>query len=605
MEHTIFAIAAVGLAGIACQWLAWWLKLPAILLLLLAGILAGPVSGLLDADALFGPLLFPFISLGVAVVLFEGSLTLKLHEIAGNGMVVRNLVTVGALVNGLIIALATERLLHFPLLLALLFGAMVTVTGPTVITPLLRTMRPTADIARILRWEGIIIDPLGALLAVLVFEFIVSGQQQDTLFTFALIMIAGGGLGALFGWLLGLLLRHHLLPEYLVNVTTLALVLALFACANQLQHESGLLAVTVMGIWLANMRDVPIRGVLDFKESLSVMVISALFILLAARVRFDQFAALGWEVIGLLAVLLLVARPVAVLLATIGSKLGWRERVLLGWVAPRGIVAAAVAALFALRLQSLGFPEAQLLVPLTFLVIITTVVLQSFTARPLADLLGVSEPEPKGVLIVGANVVARALGKALTARGFRVMLTGTAWEDIREARMQGLPTYYGNAVSEHADRNLELVGIGRLFAVSKRPALNALACVRFRHEFGAGHIFSVQTSQEKGAAEKQAIAPELSCARLFGDNVSYAMLASELSRGGELHATTLSENFDFHAFLSRYQNRAIPLFAVDRKEGLRVFTASGAPTPEPGWTLVSLIPGELLQKARDEAAAAE
>ena len=280
---------------------------------------------------------------------------------------VRNLLTIGALLTAAVIAVAARLLLNFPWELALLFGALVCVTGPTVIVPMLRTVRPKANLANILRWEGIITDPLGALFAVLVYEFIVSGrgEQAHTLGVFGKMLLAGGVCGAGGALLLATILRRHLMPEYLHNVATLALVLGVYALANYFQHESGLLTVTVMGMLLANMKNVPVDDILDFKESLSVMLISLLFIVPAARIDFASFAAMGWPALGVFAVILFVARPLAVLVSSFGSALNWRERALLCWIAPRGIVAAAMSALFALRLEDMQFAEAGLLVPLT------------------------------------------------------------------------------------------------------------------------------------------------------------------------------------------------------------------------------------------------
>jgi len=604
----MITLAMIVVIGIGCQWLAWWFKLPAILFLLLSGLLLGPVTGLIQPDRLFGNLLFPMVSLGVALILFEGSLTLRLSEIKGLGSVVRNLVTFGAVMNAVIIAAATHWFLDFSWELAFLFGALVSVTGPTVVVPLLRTVRPISSLANILRWEGIIIDPLGALMAVLVFEFIVSGKDHQELLVFGKMLLIGGVSGAAAAYGLATVLRRHLLPEFLHNVTTLALVVGVFTGADFLQHESGLLAVTVMGMMLGNMKNVSMEDILDFKESLSVLLISLLFIVLAARVDFKLFADVGWGAALVFLVILFIARPAMVLASTLGSKLKWREKVLLSWVAPRGIVAAAVSALFALRLQDLGFAGADLLVPLTFMVIIGTVVVQSATARPLANYLKVSEPEPRGVLIVGANPVSRAIAKALTEMGFRVVVADTYWEDIRTARMEGLATYYGNVVSEHADRHLDLVGVGRLFAMSRRPALNALACTRYKNEFGANNVYSLQTAEEKGAPEKQAIATHFAGSRLFGENVTHTMLASLIGQGGEIRGTQLSETFDYASYREKYGKGLIPLFALDGRGELRVFYVGGELEPAPGWTVVSLLPPEdekREQNSHKEAAVSE
>ena len=598
MDDTLFTIAAIGLIGIACQWLGWWVKLPAILFLLLAGILIGPVLGWVDPDRMFGELLFPFVSLAVAVILFEGSLTLKLRDIRGLERVVRRMVSGGLLITWAVITLAARWGVGFDWPIALLFGALVVVTGPTVIVPMLRTVRPNARIAEVLRWEGILIDPIGALLAVLVFDFIVASRggyaMAHILTTFFGIILIGIASGAVAGQFLGMLLRSHWVPEYLRSVTTLVIVCSVFAAANRLQAESGLLAVTVLGIWLANMRAVPLDDVLDFKESLSVLLISVLFILLAARLRPTDLEALGAGAVVVFVAIQFVARPLKVLAATAGSTLRWRERALLAWIAPRGIIAAAISALFAPRLAELGFEQAPLLVPLTFSVIIGTVVLQSATAGLLARLLGVAEPEPKGVFIVGANPVARAIGKALHDAGLRVLLADGYWESVSAARELGLRAYYGNPVSGLADRQLDLVGIGRLLALSPQHEMNALAVLRYRPEFGRGAVHRLASPQERdaGGRARGRGTPE---PLLFGEPVTFAELSSVLGRGGEIRATALGEETSWEKFLEQ-QPGAIPLFALDDRERLQFFQTGSRFTPKSGWQVYALHP------QRDESA---
>lgn len=601
-DHILIALAGIGLIGITSQWLSWWLKLPAILFLLLGGIVAGPVTGWLDPNSLFGDLLFPFISLAVAVILFEGSLTLRFEQIKGLQQVVRKLVSTGVLVTWAVTTLATYWLLDIGWQLALLFGAITVVTGPTVIVPMLRTVRPNARLTSVLRWEGIVIDPIGALLAVLVFDFIISGQADGalghTLLGFSSILLVGIVMGALPGYLFGLLLRHHLLPEYLHNLTTLSLVFAVFVGSNLIYPESGLLAVTVLGLWLANMKNVHIQDILSFKESLSLLFISGLFVILAARLDLNALSELGWPALYVFLAIQFIARPLKVLVSTFGSTLNWRERTLLAWIAPRGIVAAAVSALFALRLQQEGMQQAVLLVPLTFMVIIGTVVLQSATSRLFAAWLGVAEPDPRGFLIIGANPVARAIGKALQEQQFNVLLTDTTWENIRAARMAGLPTYYGNPISAHADQHLDLVGIGRMLALSPVADVNVLAGLRFRREFGSASIYALQTAQEKDAPEKLKAAEQHRGYLLFGEDITFNKLSSLISQGAEIHATSLSEDFSFEDFQQRYGHQATPLFAIDPRERIQVFVAGGKMVPLAGWTLLSLIEPTEEEKAR-------
>ena len=592
-EHITITIAAVFLVAIACQWLAWRVKLPAIIFLLLAGIAVGPLTHWLVPDQLLGNLLFPFVSLSVAVILFEGSLTLKFHEIIGLQRVVQNLVTIGMLVTWAVTTIATRLALGFSWEVAFLFGAVMVVTGPTVIVPMLRTVRPKASVANILRWEGILIDPIGATAAVLVYEFIISGGGRPGLrywfLGFGEIIMIGLLIGAAAGYLFGLVLRRHWIPTYLHNVATLALVFTVFVLSNHLHEESGLLTVTVMGIWLANMKWVDVDEILHFKESLSVILISILFIVLAARITLAEFFELGLGAIIVFGVIQFLARPLNVMVSTAGSKITWPERHLLAWIAPRGIVAAAVSALFAIKLESLGYSDASLLVPMTFIVIIGTVMLQSATARPIANWLKVAEPEPRGFLILGANIVARAIASELIEAGFRAKLVSTNWSNIAEARLEGLPTYYGNPVSEHAERNLDLVGIGRLLALTPNEDLNALTTLHYRIEFGPDAIYAIQTKKMKDSVEKMQAAVKRRGRTLFGPKVTYSMLASMLAKGGDIKTTRLTEKFGLEDYQKTHQAKIIPLFAIDPKDRIHVFTAERSPKPEAGWTLLSLV----------------
>ncbi len=592
-SQILVSLVAIGVLGIACQWLAWWARLPAILFLLITGLITGPLTGLLDPDTLLGDLLFPVVSLSVAVILFEGSLTLKLEEIKGLGSVVRNLITAGALITWLITALATHYLIGFPPGLAALFGAVMIVTGPTVIVPMLRTVRPNATINNILRWEGIVIDPLGALLAVLVFDFIISSQDgnayQTVAYVFGKIVITGCLAGFVFAHFMGFILRRHLAPEYLHNILALILVFAVYTLSDLFAHESGLLAVTVMGMTLANMEDTDIEDILDFKESLSVLLISGLFIILAARIDFYQFTQIGWQALGVLAILMLVARPLSVFISSLGSDLKFNEKLLISWIGPRGIVAAAVASIFALRLETRGYPEAVLMVPLAFIVIIGTVVIQSATSKSLAKWLRVREPPPTGVLIIGAGIVARTIGKAIQDNGFNVMLTDSNWENTRTARMNGLPTYYGNPISDHAERHLELVGLGKMLAMSGRENMDTLANLRFKSDFGENNMYQLKTTREKRVSELHRISTRHRGYQLFGKEITHGELANWLREGAEIKSTQLSDEFDFESYQLKYRKNSIPLFAIDNKEKLQFFVAEGKMEPESGWKIISLI----------------
>ncbi|MFV0662235.1 cation:proton antiporter [Denitromonas sp.] len=607
-DTTIATIAAIGVVGGACQWLAWRMRLPAILFLLLAGIVAGPIGGWLNPDALLGDLLFPFVSLAVSVILFEGSLTLKFSEIRGIETVVRRFVTTGALVTWAIVAVATQWITGISWGLATLFGAVMVVTGPTVIVPMLRTVRPTMHIANVLRWEGIVIDPIGALLAVLVYEFLISsgtagGAVGATLLVFFKLITVGSLTGIGVGYLVGEALRRDWLPHYMFNVATLAAVMGAFALSNALSHESGLLAVTVMGIYLANRKGVPVEEILSFKESLSLLLITALFILLAARLDLNLLLGLGWAAVQIFLVVQFVARPLNVLVSTRGSSLSWRERGLLAWIAPRGIVAAAVIALFSLQLEQKGYADAVLLVPLTFVIIIGTVVLQSLTAGPLARILKVAEPGSGGFLIVGANPLAREIAKALSQNDVSVRLTDMLWDNVSRARMAGLQTYYGNPLSEHAEVYLNTAGLGRVLAMTADEHLNELACTRFKGDFGPKRVFALRV----GTREKGRKAVSLAGLEAFGEGNNFVELSRRLARGAEIRQTNISEAFSFDQFRSKYGDRAVPLFAVDPKGRVEVFATETEVQPKAGWVVLALVdadPDEYKRAtAKTEAAA--
>ncbi len=586
-------LGLIGLLGFGCQWLAWRIKVPAILFLLITGIALGPALQLLQPDELFGDLLFPFVSLSVAIILFEGSLTLKYVELREIGPTVRNLVAHGALINALITTLATHWLVGLSWPLAALFGVIMVVTGPTVIVPMLRTVKPNSRIANTLRWEGIVIDPLGALLAVLVFEAILAQSAGrdwgHALLIFAETLATGLLVGALAGYLFGLLLRHHWIPAYLQNFAAIAFVTGAFAFSNSYMHESGLLTVTVMGIWLANMRNVHTRDILNFKESLTVVFVSVLFILLSARLDVTELLSIGWAALAILLTVQLLARPLKVLVSTLGSDFSWQERLFLAWIGPRGIVAAAVSAVFALKLEAANITEARLLVPLAFSVIIGTVLIQSLTAKPLARALGVSAADRRGYLIIGANRVAIAIAKALREADINTLLCDRNWRHLARARMEGLETYFGNPTSEHAELHLDLGSLNGMLGLSPQPSTNTSAALHFREDFGRGNIFVLSAPDEDRGLGKSRISSLYSGRILFGEEVNYYTLSEQLDSGARIKATQLSDSYGFSDWQAENDNvAATPLFALDTRNKLHWATQDRPLQPKSGWQIFAL-----------------
>jgi NhaP-type Na+/H+ or K+/H+ antiporter len=599
MTETISIFAGIGFLTACSLWVAWWVRLPAILFLLLSGLVVGPGLGWLDPDQLLGDLLFPLVSLSVAVILFEGSMTLRFQDLRELGGTVRNLVTIGAAISWAVTSVIVHFVVGFDVKVALLFGAVVVVTGPTVIVPMLRTVRPNANISSVLRWEGIIIDPIGALLAVLAFNFYVSTEAENAYASvaalFVQIVAVGSGLGIAAGFALGSVLKRYLIPDYLRSPMTLLLVFVVFALAENLAHESGLLAVTVFGIALANRKGVEVDDILDFKESLSVLLIGGLFILLAARIEIGGLLQMGWSAFLVLGGVMFVSRPLAVFASSLGSNLTYRERLLIAWIGPRGIVCAAVAAIFAIKLEAINSPGAELFVPLAFLVIIGTVVIQSLTAKPVAHWLGVRDPAPSGFLILGSNRVGRALASALAREKIRVIIADSHWYDLSQARMEGVETYFGNPVSEHADRYLDLSGIGNLLCITGTSNMDVLASLHFRTL--TQRTYELPTVGESDRADKHRAAARLRGERLFSAEITYEQFEQWLDGGAEIRATTLTEEFDIAAYRQTYGERFMSLFVVEESGRLRVVTDQAELAADAGTKLISLIKPETEQSA--------
>lgn len=594
MNDPIIPLVAVGLISIACQFFAYKIKLPAILPLLVVGIIVGPVTGVLDADALFGDLLFPIVSLSVAIILFEGALTLKFEDLSGHGSMVRNLCTVGVLITWGIVAPVAHFALGMSWQLAFLFGAIVTVTGPTVIIPMLRTVRPSSKISNILRWEGIVIDPIGALLAVLVFEYLVATQNalSHTLYAFGATLLVGFGIGASMGYLMGKMLRNNWVPHYLINTAVLTLMLGAFAGSNLLAHESGLLTVTIMGMFLANMRDVDVDDILEFKETLSVLLISGLFILLASRISLDSLIHVGWGSILVLIAIMFIARPISVFVSSLGTGLNIREIALLSWIAPRGIVAAAVSALFALKLEALNYDQVDLLVPMVFLVIIATVVIQSLTSVKVAEYLKIRSPAPNGFLIFGAGQFSRMFAKELRSYDLPVLLADTNWDALRLARMDNISTYFGNPMSDHASRKLDLTAYRKVLIMSPYKQLNPMLTYHFEYELGKGTVLGLSNNEQQQRPSHQVAGSYTKNLGLFDEGITYGKLASWATKGAKIKTTRLSEEFNYEAYLKEYADRALKLVAIDTHGRIQLFTTNNSIKPKADWRIMSLITAE-------------
>lgn len=591
--------------GVGAQWIAWRFRLPSILLLLLAGFLAGPVTGLLDPQMLQGDWVFPFVALSVGIILFEGGLSLQLDELREVGKAVFNLITVGVLVTWALAALAAYHLLGFDLELSLIIGAILTVTGPTVVIPLLRHIRPSGRVGTIAKWEGITVDPIGAILAVLVLETVLllhepvkAASGMGVLSEAAVHAIQGLLLEAFIGLGVGisgaaallLLLRRRLVPDYLQNPLALMVVVAVFALSDVLQEESGLVATTVMGIAVANQHFVPVRRIVEFKEDVRVLLLSFLFIILSARLELADLQYLGVGAFLFLGVLMLVVRPAAVYLSSIGTQLKGKELLFLSWMAPRGVVAAAVASLFSFRLQELYPTQADSLVPLIFLVIVGTVAIYGLTIGPLARWLGLAHPAPQGVMFVGAHAWARRLAEVLAEHDFKVVLVDSNPQNIKKAKAMELTAQHENVLSEGVMDHLDLSGIGRLLALTPNDEVNSLVALHFAEIFDTAELYQLSAREENGNAREGLLPRHLRGRPLFGPGATFMSLSDRFEAGAEIKVIQVEESFSYKEFTHRYGDTATPLFLIRGPQQLYIYAEkSNAPTLQPGQILVALV----------------
>lgn len=591
-----------------CQWVSWRMRLPAILFLLACGILLGPIAsylfpqtdgGILNPTKLFGEeLLHAIVTISVAIILFEGCMTLRFKEIGKqNKRTVALLITVGYLITAILTIFLAHYILLFPWGIATLLGVIASVSGPTVVVPILRSVRPTQKLANVIRWEGMLVDPIGAVAAVIVYSGISHWQNHslmNSVYFMLVIAIFGSILGVVFGFLTGLVLRRSWVADYLSNLFVLTMIVVSFVLSEVIIEGTGLWTVAVMGLVVGNMRNTNIEEVINFKEHLSVMLISVLFIVLGANLAFDNIEAIIIPAIIVVLILQFIVRPLVVSICTIGSSLNWRERLLLSWIYPRGIVVASVAALFSIKvIQELKEPlYGHQLALVTFLIIIGTVMIQSLTAPYFAKKIGASAPDPRGYLIIGANLFAREIAKILKANNIHVLLADLSWRDVQKARLDGIDAYYGNPASEHADWHIDLVGIGRMLGLSHLNQMNTLAAVKYRQELGRDTIYILPSADDK--LQMSPINKRYS-KRLFSKNYHFGHFEHFFEQGAVIKATTITDEFSFEKYLSQYENKVIPLFAITPKGTVHIFSPESVINLEsnwqaaPGWKIIGLI----------------
>lgn len=606
-------LGGIIILGILAQWVAWRMKIPAILPLILIGLFVGPISTLISEDGtkwlepiwngeegLFpGESLFFFVSLAIAVILFEGGLTLRKKDVSTVGPVIVKLITVAAVITFAGAGLAAHFIFDLTWQISFLFAALIIVTGPTVIAPILRHIPLKKDLSSILRWEGILIDPLGALVAVMMYEFIRIEDGHDytsrAFIEFGKILLFGFTFGFAFAHSLVYAIKKNFIPHYLLNVFTLAVVIGVFVLADTFAHESGLLAVVVMGMVMGNINLPNLKELLYFKESLSILLVSILFILLAANIQMEEMMLIYNEkALILFAIIVFGLRPLGVFLSSIKSGLSFQEKLFVSWVGPRGIVAAGIASLFGLKLARQGVEGAEYITPLVFMVVLGTVLLNATTARLVARLLGVFLKDSKGVLIIGASSVSRLIASYLQENNRHVVLVDSNPDNIRKSKDMGIEAMEESVYSDDLFNNIELNDVGYLMALTGNSDINKTAISKFSKQFGEKGSFRVISSEEMDD-------PEMNPTEgLFSPTDDYIKLTEVSRKFGTIHEKNLNskEHYTGLIEITKTDPNIIPLFVKTATGELQIIPSHNFEVEiKEGYKLVYL--GKEMQKEDD------
>jgi len=623
-HHTVnmlpVKIALIGALGIGAQWLAWRLQRPAIVLMAIAGLIFGPLVGYLmnlswmpagGHDFLeiirlnpisdFGDVYRPMIGLAVAIILFEGGLTLRFKDLGDASAAVRRMVFVAAPIVWAAGAAAAHFIVGIPWDISVMVGGLFVVTGPTVIMPLLRQAHLKSRPANVLKWEGIVNDPLGALFAVGGYEYIrftATGASMGLVFgklifaaVFGTIIGIASGIGLAWAF------RRGHVPEYLKAPVVIAWVLFIYVMANMLADETGLLAVTALGMTMANTKFASMVELTRFKENIAIILVSGVFVVLTATLTpevlsaitpklvglkdmfsgdFSQLAIVDWRIFAFVLAMMFLVRPIAVMISTLWSGLTWREALLVGWIQPRGVVAVAVAGLFAAELQAIGRPEGAIFVPLAFALVFATVLAAGFTIGPVSKLLKQSAGGGDGVMIVGANPWTLGLAKALKDMDVGVLVADTNWRRLRGARLEGHATFYGEVLSENADMRLDHSAFNHIIAATPNDAYNALVCVEFAPELGRHRVFQVSAG-EKDEDDADSIAFTSRGRTLSSRGRSFDALTRDWWSGWRFSVTRISEEFTIDDFFkSRVED--VDVLLIKKPDGALEFVQPGAVT---------------------------
>ncbi|MCG3417867.1 cation:proton antiporter [Oceanobacillus sp. M65] len=590
----LFEVMLIGLLGIGSQWLAWRYRMPAIVVMSITGLLAGPILGILNPEEDFGSLYSPIISVAVAIILFEGSLNLSFKELRDLGKPVFRISTIGAFIAWILGSLTAHYIAGLSWAVAFVIGGLFIVTGPTVIMPLLRQSKLNPRPAKILKWEGIIVDPIGALLAVFAFEIISFMTADNPDGTKLLLFFAASLFAIIFGWAcgrgMGWMFETGHIPEFLKSPAVVIVVILCFTGADEIMHETGLLSVTAMGITLANMGISSISDMRHFKENISILLISTIFIMLTASLQLETLLQIfSPNIIGYVILMMFIVRPLSIFLSTIGTGLSFNEKALVGWIAPRGIVALTVSGYFSGVLQEAGYDDAGILTTLTFGLVFFTVLAHGFSIGWLAKKLHLSMEGKPGTLIVGANRFTVELGKSLQKAGLPVIIVDSSWERLRKVRESGLNFYHGNMLSEQTEYNLDTIPYEYLLAATDDRAYNSLICTTFMPEYGRTNVFKISPFVE-GKSTNSEIVSKVGGRILFDKKFSMDDLTDKMANHYIFRQTTLTAQYNYKQYVEDKDPSTVFLYLIKPSGQLKFYSEEMRTVPVVGDTIVSLTP---------------
>nr|WP_301334502.1 sodium:proton antiporter [Variovorax dokdonensis] len=593
-------------AGLASQWLAAQIRLPAIVVLIAVGLLLGPVSGLVNLS-IAPEEMSELIGLGVAIILFEGGMDLKLGEFKRVGRGVGRLTLLGPPLAWLFGSLAAHYVGGLSWPVAIVLGAILVVTGPTVILPLLRQAKLNKETAALLKWEGIVNDPIGVLLAVLAFQyFTIGGGIAVTLKGLGLAIFAALLFGGLGGWLIGWIYKRGGAPEHLKAPVLMVLVLAAYWASNQVQHEAGLLTVTLMGLVIGNMELVERESLQHFKENLTVVLLSVLFIVIPGQLRPEQLFLIDWRIVGFVVVTLLVVRPLSIGLATLGAPMRAEDKKLLAWIAPRGIVAVATAGIFGPALVEAGHPDAAKLLPATFLIVIVTVLAHGLSLGRIARKLGLASTSESGVLIVGASPWTCAFAQALHRLKVDVLMVDRDYERLKEARMLGIDVFYGEFLSEHAEDVMEIQHLSYLLCATDNDSYNALVCKGHSRRVGSHRTFQLAVHYLTQKASRR-VPLQVRGYFAFHEEASFHMLDWRLQEGWTMQTSNLTYTWGWNEFSERMGELGkdwLLLGGIAPGGSFRIYSSEQPFKLDAGWTALYFAPERAARRAAEAAALA-